>query len=102
MANGGTLSNGIHDAIDKPAFQVGVKWHSDGFELIGALHSIDRYYAAGGKYILGMGYGSTRFLRQGHTLVIKRHVQPYYLAADPEGNLLSGPLQRAIRLALCV
>jgi uncharacterized protein (TIGR03067 family) len=90
LVSGTMLSNGVHDGMGKSAFQGIVKWHADGFQLVGNI-GIQHYYAAGGKLILGTGHGSTRYLRQGDHLVLKSRFQSYHLAADPEENILTVP-----------
>lgn len=79
------LSNGLHNAMGKSAFFGIVKWHEDGFELIGTT-SVDYYYGAGSKLIPGISYGSTRYIRQNDELVTKVNLQPYELAIGMDGE----------------
>ena len=90
LVNGTMLTNGVHNSIGKSTFQGTVKWHPDGFEFVGST-STGRYYAAGGKLILGTSHGSIRYFRKEDCLVIKTRVQSYQLATDPEGNTLTSP-----------
>lgn len=90
FVNGTMLTNGVHNIIGKPAFQGTVKWHPDGFEFVGST-STDRYYAAGGKFILGTSHGGVRYLQKKDRLVVKTRFQSYHVATDPEGNILTSP-----------
>ncbi len=85
LAHGTMLSNGVHSSMGKSAFQGVVKWHDDGFELIGTV-AMGRFYAAGGKYVLGVSHGNTRYVREGDELLIRVNSQSYLLAKDPAGE----------------
>lgn len=90
FVNGTMLTNGVHHIIGKSTFQGIVKWHTDGFEFVGST-SADRFYAAGGKFILGASHGTIRYTRTGDRLKIKTRFQPHHLAVDSEGNNLTTP-----------
>lgn len=90
LVNGTILTNGVHDIIGKPALEGTVRWHPDGFEFVGSM-GVDEYYAAGGKFVLGISHGSMRYMRRGDRLLIKTRLQPYHLAKDREGNVLAIP-----------
>jgi hypothetical protein len=96
LVDGTILTNGVHDVIGKPSFSGVIKWHPDGFEFVG-MKGVDNYYAAAGKYILGIGHGSVRYIRDGDTLRIKQSIQGYRLSTGPDGSVLIAPdFQRPI------
>lgn len=90
LASSIVLSNGIHDSIGKADFQGVVKWHDDGFELVGHTGASESY-AACGAYILGTSHSSTRIVRKGSAIVLQLHTQRYRLAEDLEGSPLIAP-----------
>lgn len=90
IAYGISLSNGVQYAMGRSAFQGIVKWHADGFELIGHA-SVGRFYSAEGKLILGTSYGSTRFAREADELSVTINIQSYHMAHAPDGNSLLSP-----------
>lgn len=84
------LSNGVHEIVGGASSLGVVKWHSDGFELIGTT-DVGRVYGAEGKMINGMAYGSFRFIRDGNVLRIKQRTQSYYPAHAPDGTIMASP-----------
>jgi hypothetical protein len=90
LVNGTAISCGVHDAIGKPAISGITKWHEDAFEFVGG-SGVDEYYGAGGKMILGKHHGSTRYSRQDDRLIIRTRCQPYRLAAEADGTMLTIP-----------
>lgn len=90
LAEGAMLSNGVHESNGKNAFAGVVKWHADGFELIGSV-GIDQYYAAGGKLILGTDFGKNVFFRRIGRLNLMTQRQPYHLATHSDGTLTAFP-----------
>jgi hypothetical protein len=52
---------------------------------------VDRFNVAGGEMVTGIGHGSQRFTRDGDRLERTLKMQAYYLAKDPEGNVIPIP-----------
>jgi hypothetical protein len=90
LAEGTMLTNGVQETMGKNAFSGIVKWHVDGFELIGGI-GIEQYYGAGGKLILGTDFGKNGFFRRMGRLNLATHRQPYHLATHSDGTLTAYP-----------
>jgi hypothetical protein len=96
LVTGEMQSNGVHSSQGQPTFMGVVRWNTDGFEIVGQA-SVDQFYAAGGKSILGASHGTKRYTRDGDDLVVRNRYQPYYLATDPDGTtILAADFKRPI------